>query len=357
MAQGQGLKKLYVELSTRCNLQCRHCFRQGWEKAPADMSPVLFSALLQQLDSLPALQTVVLGGVGEPTLSPLFTEAMTRFSGYRLLVTSNAVDWSPAVVAALANHADMVAVSVDGLSGRHQERRGSDLGGVLENLSRLRRAAGRRPKPRPLQLAFQFVLSRSNAADGEAVVALAAAEKANLLIVSHVLPQCDSEADQIMYARYGNDECRNLFQRMQARALRLGLNIRLPRLELKTERRCNFAEEGAAYASVDGALCPCYRFAHDGQELVFGRLKQVGRHSFAYLSSDSPIAADAVATAWESGSWQNFRNTLINNRYPSCPDCDLLDGCNIVEDTRSDCWSGAPSCADCLWARGFLQCI
>lgn len=30
----------------------------------------------------------------------------------------------------------------------------------------------------------------------------------------------------------------------------------------------------------------------------------------------------------------NFWNTVYNNQYPSCIDCDLRSGCSLVEDTK-----------------------
>jgi radical SAM protein with 4Fe4S-binding SPASM domain len=97
-------------------------------------------------------------------------------------------------------------------------------------------------------------------------------------------------------------------------------------------------------------VVPCYRFAHDGTEYVLGRMKRVRRHAFGSLAESS------LQEIWESAPYLRFRRTLTENRYPSCPDCDLLEGCDMAADTTADCWSGTPSCADCLWARGFMRC-
>lgn len=47
---------------------------------------------------------------------------------------------------------------------------------------------------------------------------------------------------------------------------------------------------------------------------------------------------------------------VYNNRYPSCLDCDLVDGCDFVRTSEYDCYAIKPSCADCLWSRRFAIC-
>lgn len=52
----------------------------------------------------------------------------------------------------------------------------------------------------------------------------------------------------------------------------------------------------------------------------------------------------------------NFWNTVYNNQYPSCIDCDLRSGCSLVEDTKYDCYFDNLFCSDCLWVRYFIRC-
>jgi len=363
-------RKLYIELSSKCNLDCRGCFRQAWSVAPHDMESGLLDRLIAEAADHPLLETVVLGGIGEPGCSPDFVHALEAFRNKKIIVTSNAIDLEAAAIQAMAACADLVVISIDGLEETLRQLRGCALDEIVAAIKALQAAgiqtaaqnlsADRQPTPAvlqrspgkaPLELAIQLVLSSRNAADACAVIALAGNLGIGRVIVSHLLPQTAEGADEILYGRYARTETQILYDRMLATAYRQGIRLELPRLELKTERRCAFTEDDACFVTAGGAVAPCYRFAHDGREFVLGREKQVFAHSFGSLAEQS------LATIWQSRSYTAFRQALQTNRYPSCPDCDLIDCCNIASDSTADCWSGAPSCADCLWARGFLKCI
>lgn len=59
---------------------------------------------------------------------------------------------------------------------------------------------------------------------------------------------------------------------------------------------------------------------------------------------------------WNSLEYSNFRGRITNNLYPSCIDCDLVDGCDYAKNEKVDCYALSPSCGDCLWSRQFATC-
>lgn len=344
------LRKLYLELTSSCNLNCTICYRRAWPEASHDMDAPILRAVAAYAAGARELKTIVLGGIGEPTGAPLFSEAIASFPGKDILVTTNGVDLGSGILDGLAAYAAQVVFSVDGLDAAFRRIRGTGLDSVMasvRNLASRRRVLGKET-PR---MEFLFVLSEDNAEDLQAVVDLAVENGIGRIAVSHLLPQEADGAAAILYGRTAGPAALRLFERVRLRAMRHGVSILLPPLELKTERRCAFAEEDAAFINAEGELVPCYRFSHDGTEFVFGRKKRVLKHSFGRL--DGGASLDEL---WNAASYGEFRRSLLHNRYPSCPDCDLLEGCSLTEDTTADCWSSSPSCADCLWARGFMRC-
>jgi len=341
--------KLYVELTSACNLNCAICYRRAWTDGTNEMARTTFEVLSAFVRRSASLRTIVLGGIGEPTASPLFAEACSVFSGKDLVVTTNGADLDDSVLNVLADYAASVVFSVDGLRETFAEIRGTELESVIGSVKRLLTIRQEKNGARP-RIEFLFVLSDRNARDLPDIADLAADLGIDALKVSHLLPQNEADAKRILYGRYAKEETRALFDRVRARAMRRGVNLSLPPIELKTERRCSFAEDDAAYIDAQGDLVPCYRFAHDGTEFVFGRKKRVIKYRFGNVE-ETPIEE-----LWYSKAYVNFRSSLLTNRYPSCPDCDLADGCALVDDSGADCWSGSPSCADCLWARGFMRC-
>src|SRR5574341_1579551 len=57
------LRKLYVEPTTVCNLNCRTCIRNVWEDPRTHMDMQVFDLLLEQIQEFPELQRVVFSGL------------------------------------------------------------------------------------------------------------------------------------------------------------------------------------------------------------------------------------------------------------------------------------------------------
>mgnify|MGYP000879241539 CR=1 FL=1 len=346
------LRKLYIELTSRCNLDCSMCYRRTWSDGEADMAPELFDYVKRQVLGPDGPGTVILGGIGEPSVSPLFGDALEAFGGRpgrELVVTSNGVGYGDRLVEAVARRVDLLMVSIDGMDGAYGRLRGAPLGDAVSTIERVN-AARARAGLSGSNVGVQFVLSRDNAADAGAVVELAADLRAKVVVVSHLLPQTPEQDAAVMYGRIAADDAKRLFAELSSKAWRRGLSLQLPRLELKTERYCSFVENDAAVVTAEGSVAPCYRLAHAYPEYVLGRRKDVLAHSFG------DAAASPLASIWDADAYAGFRRTVFTNRYPSCLDCDLVDGCDLCRDTSADCHAGTPSCADCPWSRGFTLC-
>lgn len=158
------LKKIYLELTNRCNLNCTICYRQSWNDTPLDMDRELFRKIKQELKEMDTLQEVVLGGIGEPTHAPLICEAIEDLKDYKLTLTTNAVDLNDTVLEAVVKHVDLVMVSIDGLKENYAKIRCAELEHVLENIKRINilKKAARKQTP---VLGIQFVISQDNVED------------------------------------------------------------------------------------------------------------------------------------------------------------------------------------------------
>ncbi|XMB67126.1 SPASM domain-containing protein [Mycoplasmatota bacterium zrk1] len=75
------------------------------------------------------------------------------------------------------------------------------------------------------------------------------------------------------------------------------------------------------------------------------------KHSFGNISKDT------LKNVYNSNEYQNFRTSVELNKFPSCVDCDLQDGCSFIDTTECDCLSyEQPTCGDCLWNRNIIRC-
>jgi sulfatase maturation enzyme AslB (radical SAM superfamily) len=73
------LEKLYIEATSRCNLNCRTCIRNVWDEIPGTMSEEVFKAILDGLNLFPMLpEKVFFGGFGEPLSHPGIIDMILR---------------------------------------------------------------------------------------------------------------------------------------------------------------------------------------------------------------------------------------------------------------------------------------
>jgi len=73
------VRKVYLEVTTRCNLHCHTCVRNVWTEPLEDMVPATFERVIAQLHDLPQLQEVVFGGYGEPFAHPCIQDETPSF--------------------------------------------------------------------------------------------------------------------------------------------------------------------------------------------------------------------------------------------------------------------------------------
>lgn len=61
------IRKIYIEPTSRCNLNCKMCPRSTWtDESIGDMDDMLFKILMEQAKKTDSLETIFLGGVAEP---------------------------------------------------------------------------------------------------------------------------------------------------------------------------------------------------------------------------------------------------------------------------------------------------
>lgn len=343
------LKKLLIELTDYCNLDCEMCYRKTWTQSVGHMTNERLSGLLNQIKQQPMLEEIVLGGIGEPTCHPRFYEVLEALAAYPLTVTTNGTTLSPEMARQLAKYAKRIVVSIDGTAKQFQAIRGYDYERLIGQLSALQSVRG--VEGNRHELVVQMVISSDNEDDVPEIIALCAQLKASELILSNLIPVTAAQTKQILYTQ--GDYSQRLQKQHYWRnlAMRKGLGLKLTEGKLKTDRYCRFIEQDSGVITAGGLVVPCYRLAHDGKEYVFGRPKQLKRHSFGSIEDQT------LEQIWESEGYVSFRKMVMGNRYPSCPDCDLADGCDYVNSSEGDCYGNGPSCADCLWSRNIVYCV
>ena len=223
-------RKLFVEITTRCNLGCFMCVKQsqGCAIAEGDMTPATFAALEP---AFPHLEALVLNGIGEPLLHPRLEEFIRRakrlmpaegwvgFQSNGLLLTN--LRALSLVDAGL----DRICLSVDAASPEtfRKVREGGELFAIDQAFAALAAAKDRCDRPE-VRVGIEFVLMRSNLSELPAALSWAAEQGASFAIVTHALPYDEQQSKEALYDTC-SDEAIALFNAWRVKAERQGLDI------------------------------------------------------------------------------------------------------------------------------------
>jgi tungsten cofactor oxidoreducase radical SAM maturase len=348
------VRKVYLELTTRCNLHCRTCVRNVWAEPLEDMDSATFDRILSGLQELPELREVLFGGYGEPFVHPRILDYLGAVKGLGLKVTisTNGTLLDEERANALVRlGVDVLTVSLDGADPETYAdiRHGADLGLVLRNLETLNRVKADHKTSFP-RLGIEFVALRQNISALAHLPDLARRLGANRIIVTHILPHTPEMAAEALCHR---DEtpawplCTGW--PVQSDGWLLWGTLEAPRMNWGAERRCRFVNSDAMVVGWDGSVIPCYALSHSYPYYIFGRRKEVSRYTLGNVNQAT------LAEIWNFDDYIRFRAEVRRFNFPSCVDCDLRDVCDIAE-ANEGCWGWCPSCADCLWAQDIIRC-
>ncbi|MDK2869895.1 MAG: hypothetical protein PWP39_1130 [Pyrococcus sp.] len=269
------MKYLYLEITSRCNLKCKMCFKQYWEDEEGDMDYDLFLKILDDAEEFPELKMIYFGGIGEPTVHPRFMDMVREVKrrGFALGISTNGTLLTDKMLKELAElGVDLVYFSMDVLpTAQNVITLGHILAGVtaekIKKLVKYRKEAGTH-KP---SIGVEVVVTKENYRQLPDLARYLLNLGVDAMLVSNLLPLTPEQVNDIVYD--GSVDMRPIVDELYKIAHN-GLYIKLPYFELKTERICDFDENKVAVVRWDGEVVPCYRFLHTYKEYIFGREKK-----------------------------------------------------------------------------------
>lgn len=420
--------KLFVEATTRCNLNCFMCVKQnrGSDVCEGDFSPELFSRLES---ALPHIEALILNGIGEPLMNPHLESFIRRAkklmpsTGWIGFQTNGVLMTHLRAVSLVDAGLDKVCVSVDAIAPEQfrKLREGGEVDSVDSALAALISARTLCNRSE-VKFGIEFVAMQSNIKELPATLEWAASRGVSFAIVTHVLPYDEQHAHEAVFCnstdqtltlynkwrrkaldsgidlqRYFKvrwqftrtpeeqaivdlveamkadaeqqgllldikkllqlehqrlDEVAAIFAAAENVAVRTGLELRLPELALKEQRKCSFVEEGSAFVSWNGDISPCYFLWHRYECFASGWNQTVKPKIFGNLADQDMVHI------WNSPEFTSFRTDVLAYDYPSCAGCGLAP-CDYVQtdDFQQDCHIRNVPCGSCLWCTGVFQCL
>ncbi len=339
----EPLKRIYLELSRACNLSCAMCFRHFYkEDSTSFMDESTLKNVIDQI-AHSSVEEVILGGIGEPFLSPYWKDAIKwiKDAGKRIAITTNGTLIDQETAAFLvANDVDRLYISVESSTLGHNNVESTihvaDMMNIMKQSSHTENPV----------LCAEVVLMKSTLEDSVMLIKELSRHGFKYVLLNNILPMTPKMDNEVLYEKSKDD---NLWHELSAQLYK-DVAVEYPEFSIKTERLCRFVERNATVIASDGSVSPCYRLLHDGAERVLGRTKMLKRYSFGNVNSQS------LEEIWESSSYTIFRFKVHHALYPSCTDCGFHGGCGFLFSTDGDCRSNVPSCGDCLWYRQIILC-
>jgi len=345
--------KLYIEPTTGCNLQCRTCIRNIWSDPIEPMSMQTFQCIVDSLKGLPRLERVFFTSFGEPLTHPRILDMIEAVRACNLAVTvgTNGLLLTPAFSRELVRlGVDRVMVSIDG--GKPETFagvRGAMLSQVVGNIRELNEVKYQLSSLFPA-VGIEFVAMRSNVDELSDLTKKAAQLNVSRLLVSNVLPYTEEMRDEILYSYEPIPPFKTAGWAVKLGAWVMWATVELPRMHWGAERRCRFVKDQAIVVGWDGGVSPCYALSHNySYYTIDGRKKWVNRYTLGNVNQQP------LADIWMSEEYVRFRSAVKAYHFPSCPNCDLRETCDLREQNEG-CWGWNPSCADCLWAQDIIRC-
>ncbi len=340
----------HLELTSRCNLSCRFCYRRSWSENPGEMELQNLKRILRDLREA-GVKTLWLSGYGEPTYYTYFQDAIDQASNwFKLgLVTNGTLleDYSRLI----AEKVRWIVVSIESFTSLYRKlREGSDIAKVREGMKSVMEAAP--TARRPPAIWVSMTLMKQNLSELPDAIEEASKSGAIGVILSNLIPTSEALTSEVLYGLSPDSSIHEALHEARRKAVIHNLRIVEPEFKYRTGtgRYCPFIENNALVVNWDASVSPCLMLSHTYSMWLDGRRKIVKKVAFG------SIAERNLKEIWSSESYVKFRTLVKLGQFPSCNDCQYEEYCAFFETTEHDCWGNSPSCASCLYYRRVVQC-
>jgi MoaA/NifB/PqqE/SkfB family radical SAM enzyme len=364
------LKKVYIEPTTQCNLNCRMCIRNTWEEPIGQMTEATFGSIIESLRSFSPPPKVIFGGFGEPLSHPSIVDmvaAVKELNAPVELITNATLltrDLSRNIIEA---GLDVLWVSLDAATTEvyGDVRLGAILPQVISNVACFR-AMQRPANPASLHIGIVFVAMKRTIADLPAVMRLGRQLGADRFMLTNILPYSQELTSEVLYER-ALSEPPTLPSPMvpQLNFTRIDINeetqAALSKIMSSTRvvqsmqinggdmsNSCPFIMNGSTAVCWDGSISPCLPLLHSHTAYIYERKRFSRRHVIGTINSST------LKDVWDSPDYRLFRERVHTFDFSPCVYC---GGCNLFQTNEEDCIGNLfPTCGGCLWAQGVIQC-
>lgn len=326
------MNKLYIEATSRCNLNCEMCFRHKWIDEPqGDMDDAVFKKICDSLNLMPELENVMFAGMGEPLVHKNIVGMVRgiKNAGKNAEILTNGFLLDERMTDSLLDAGlDELWISADGFSKESYEKiqHGALFERMYKNLTYFVK------KRKRCRLGITFVMMKENISELKKINRFADDFSADEINLSYCIPSEPIKKEDTVYdAGYP-----------------IGKMYRLKGHGEYAKNFCPFIEEEKCFVKWNGEVCPCMQLLHGCNTYFYEEERRI------FFKSFGNAAEIPLKDIWECEEYTNFRKKVHDFEFP---DCTLCDGCDDRLSNETDCmFNEMPTCGACLWAQGTARC-
>lgn len=322
-------RRLVLELTNACNLNCTMCGRTAAEFQPTVFQIEWLRYFEPYLDTI---EEVTLMGWGEPTLHPNFVEMLELIHSHdaRIYFCTNGMRLESLTNAIFENHVDVFAVSLDGACAEtnNRIRRGSDFNRIVKSLREIKARQKKEGLDYPY-VNFVFCAMRSNLHELPDLVRLAADIGLEEVKVVYLTAFDNAMAKEVLW----NDrsEVEEVFQKAAELGEEVGVTLKLPYLQgndpaAEAPHRDCFVAYRDFFLGSDGLVRPCmstpvHFFPFDVRKPFMEMWNDVHYQSYRTSVNDRQLMDKACSRCYQSShsNW-NQRSAFLQLGEKFSPD-------------------------------------
>lgn len=374
------LKKLYLEPTNKCNLNCKMCFRHTWFDEPmCDLSLEQVRGILASMPS--SVETIFFGGMGEPLFHKDICE-MIRIAadtGAEVELLTNGTLLTETMIRQIMEAGlSRLWISIDELitetgpgtdaaSGPPDHSGHGHTEKVLQNMRLLNQI--RQNQLSSFSLGITFVAMRSNVHQLANLPYFISKYLVDEVNVSNIAPVEESSGEEMLYSAlvdmYSGPGMGSVLPTVRLPMFDMNIpevasgiqnlmkkqNFQLcvnDQPILRKAGYCKFVKEGMAFVRSDGAVAPCMALLHNGYTWLKDIRRKITHCSFGN------IREQPLSEIWNSAEYKAFRKKFDTFDFAPCLYC---GHCELFAENQQDCIGNShPACGGCLWAEGVLNC-
>jgi MoaA/NifB/PqqE/SkfB family radical SAM enzyme len=351
--KNSSIKRVILEPTNRCNLNCSICLRQSWNGNIGIMKEEVFSKFLAALEGIDPLPEIFLGGYGEPLSHPEILEMIRQLSDrgcQTTLITNGTLLTQDITQSLIGSGLGKLWVSVDSF---HQQSIHSTNPTHTGSLMQIGEILGN-GKLEKFDLGISLILTRGNQVELLADIDQALQLGINSIFITNLEAYSPEELEQIPYTlthlrrpEAWRTAYTDLVDRID------NISTQNPGISIKGvlnhhRDKCPFAERGDLVLRWDGEISPCL-------PLLYDHTTHIGSWEHTqYLYSFGNIVNRSLAVIKGDPDFIQLRERLLKDEFSPCLGC---RDCWLSDNNLQDCMGFEhPACGGCLWAAGLISC-